>query len=194
MLLRGVRRGTYTINDTKGHWRRLSTKERLTNASRNKAGSWCWLMCCCGGARPGIISCGSSHPRLECNMFHYGMKYAMFASLLSLVADSVTLLLRLGATPPPRSLWAWSMRIPLACCLSCVVDVDLPLFFLLFLPFFDFNLGIVCFHPVFFLWVLCCLLGFAFCCDSFSIWYVSYTYVRWSHLFIFVWGRLYDLF
>ena len=110
------------------------------------------------------------------------MKYAMFASLLSLVADSVTLLLRLGATPPPRSLWAWSMRIPLACCLSCVVDVDLPLFFLLFLPFFDFDLGIVCFHPVFFLWVLCCLLGFAFCCDSFSIWYVSYTYVRWSHL------------
>ena len=42
-------------------------------------------------------------------------------------------------------------------------------FFLLFLPFFDFDLDIVCFHPVFFLWVLCCLLGFGFCCDSFSI-------------------------
>ena len=25
------------------------------------------------------------------------------------------------------------------------------------------------FHPVFFSWVLCCLLGFGFCCDSFSI-------------------------
>ena len=28
------------------------------------------------------------------------------------------------------------------------------------LPVFDFDLDIVCFHPVFFLWVLCCLLGF----------------------------------
>ena len=38
------------------------------------------------------------------------------------------------------------MRIPLACCLlSCVVDIDLCLFFLLFLPFFDFDLDIVCF-------------------------------------------------
>ena len=50
----------------------------------------------------------------------------MFASLLSLVADSVILLSRLGATPPPRSLRAWSMRIPLACCLLyCVLAVDL---------------------------------------------------------------------
>ena len=38
------------------------------------------------------------------------------------------------------------MRIPLACCLlSCVADVDLSSFFLLFLPFFDFDLDIVCF-------------------------------------------------
>ena len=37
------------------------------------------------------------------------------------------------------------MRIPLECCLlSCVFDVDLFLFFLLFLPFFDVDLGIVC--------------------------------------------------
>ena len=52
-------------------------------------------------------------------------------------------------------------------------------FFLLFLPFFDFDLDIVClFHPVFFLGVLCCLLGFGFCCDSFSIWYdILYTMV-----------------
>ena len=41
----------------------------------------------------------------------------IFASLLSLGADSVILLFRLGVTLPPRSLWAWSMRIPLACCL-----------------------------------------------------------------------------
>ena len=53
--------------------------------------------------------------------------------------------------------------------LSSVADVDLSSFFLLFLPFFDFDLDSVCFHPVFFLWVLCCLLGFGFCCDSFSI-------------------------
>ena len=53
--------------------------------------------------------------------------------------------------------------------LCCVADVDLSFFFLLFLPIFDFDLDIVCFHPVFFLWVLCCLLGLGFCCDSFSI-------------------------
>ena len=38
------------------------------------------------------------------------------------------------------------MRIPLACyLLSCVVDVDLFVFPLLFLPFVDFDLDIVCF-------------------------------------------------
>ena len=38
--------------------------------------------------------------------------------------------------------------------LSCVADgVDLSSFFLLCLPFFDFGLDSVCFHPVFFLWV-----------------------------------------
>ena len=34
---------------------------------------------------------------------------------------------------------------------------------------FRFRLGHRLFHPVFFLRVLCCLLGFGFCCDSFSI-------------------------
>ena len=43
------------------------------------------------------------------------------------------------------------------------------LFFLLFLPFFRFRFGHRLFHPVFFLWVLCCLLGFGFCCDSFGL-------------------------
>ena len=53
----------------------------------------------------------------------------------SFVADSVVLLFRLGATPPPRSLRASSMRIPLACCLlsCCVPDVDL--FYLSFSSF-----------------------------------------------------------
>ena len=31
--------------------------------------------------------------------------------------SAIILLFRLGATPPPRSLRAWSMRVPLACCL-----------------------------------------------------------------------------
>ena len=41
-----------------------------------------------------------------------------------------------------------------------------------------FRLGHRLFYPVFFLWVLCCLLGFGFCCDSFSIWYTVSWYVR----------------
>ena len=100
-------------------------------------------------------------------------------SLLSLVADSVILLFRLGATPPPRSLRASSMRIPLACYLLSLLRCWcwLIFFFLLFLPIFDFDLAIVCFHPVFFLWVLCCLLGLGFCCDSFSIWYIYMCYI-----------------
>ena len=54
-----------------------------------------------------------------------------------------------------------SMRIPLACCLlSCVLDDDLVLFFLLFLSFFEFYLDMVCFILSFFLRVPCCLLGF----------------------------------
>ena len=97
-----------------------------------------------------------------------------FAPLLSIVADSVILLFRLGATPPPRSLRVCSMRIPLACCL--LPSLFLALLMLTYLNFiscvpsvFDFDLDIVCFRPVFFVWVLCCLLGFGFCCDSFSI-------------------------
>ena len=102
---------------------------------------------------------------------------SLFFSLpcFSLVVDSVILLFRLGATPPPRSLRASIMRIPLACCLLssfffvALLMLTYLFFFLLFLPIFDFDLDIVCFHPVFFLWVLCCLLGLGFCCDSFSI-------------------------
>ena len=73
-----------------------------------------------------------------------------FFDFISLVADSVMLLFRIGATPPPpRSLRAKSMRISLASCLlSCVADVDLSLFhffLLLFLPLFEFDSDTVCF-------------------------------------------------
>ena len=78
--------------------------------------------------------------------------------------------------------------------LSCVrCRCWLIFVFLLFLPFFDFDLDSVCFHPVFFLRVIRCLLGFGFCCDSFSIlvWYqiciLIRTYVDRTFLF-FVWG------
>ena len=51
---------------------------------------------------------------------------------------------------------------------SCVVDVDI--FFFHFLIFFDFDLDTVCSMLSFsFEYYLCCLLGFGFCCDSFSI-------------------------
>ena len=92
-------------------------------------------------------------------------------------------------TPPPppttpallASLkYTWYAYSPcvLSSFLSCVADVGLSLFFLLFLPFFHFDLDSVCIHPVFFLWVLCCLLGFGYCCDSFRILYdVNTSYV-----------------
>ena len=50
-----------------------------------------------------------------------------------------------------------------------IAVVDLSLLFSSLPSPFDFDLDMVRFHPVFFLWVLCCLLGFGFCCDSFSI-------------------------
>ena len=94
-----------------------------------------------------------------------------FASLLSLGGGFCYILLfRVGATPPPRAPCEPEVCVfPLRAVLLPCVAVDLSSFSLLFLPFFDFDLGIVCFHPVFFLWVLCCLLGFDFCCYSFNI-------------------------
>ena len=93
----------------------------------------------------------------------------LFAPLLPLVADSVILLFRLGATPPP------ALCEPEVCVFSLRAVFFLALlmftffFFLPFLPFFRFRFGHRLFLPIFFLWVLCCLLGFGFCCDSFSI-------------------------
>ena len=105
-----------------------------------------------------------------------------FASLLSLVAYSVCYFVS-ALDHPPRSLRAWSMRIPLACCLllflSCVANVELSLLLLLFssLPsLFRFRFGqLQClFSSCLVLVGTCCLLGFGFCCDSFSIlaWYI----------------------
>ena len=56
--------------------------------------------------------------------------------------------------PPPRSLLAWSVRAPLACCLlSSFLRCWcwLIFIFLLFLPFSDFDLDIVCFSSCLFL-------------------------------------------
>ena len=97
--------------------------------------------------------------------------------------------------PPPRSLRAWSMRIPLACCLfSCVVDVDLSIFSSL-PSLFRFRMG----HRLSSCIFLACLLGFDFCCDSFSIRSMIYIYilyldtcVSWSHLLFL--SEVYDLF
>ena len=58
------------------------------------------------------------------------------------------------------------------CVLSLLASLMLTyfLFFLSSLPsLFGFRYGHRLFHPVFFWWVLCCLLGVGFCCDSFSI-------------------------
>ena len=87
-----------------------------------------------------------------------------------LVTDSVILLFRLGATPPPRAPWAPCEPdvcvFPLACCLlPCVVDVDLFLFFFSSFPFSILIWPSLVFILSFILWVLCCLLGFGFCCD-----------------------------
>ena len=122
-----------------------------------------------------------------------------FASLLFCVEDSVILLFRLGATPPPRAPCEPEVRVfPLRVPLRVVFILALMLTYVLFssLPsHFRFRLGHLLFHPVFFLRVVCCLLGFDFCCDSFSISYIYYMFVRkLISPFISVWGIVYDLF
>ena len=94
--------------------------------------------------------------------FLYRLFYPVFASLPSLVAVSV---LWARCYTPPRV--AASLQI-------CVFPRVFPFFLLScfyvllpFLSFFDFDLEVDLFHPVFLLWVLCCLL--VFCCDSFSV-------------------------
>ena len=107
-----------------------------------------------------------------------------------------------SALHPPPALLASLKYAYSPCVLSSFILALLMLTYLRFvssLPsLFDFDLDIVCFHPVFFLWVLCCLLGFGFCCDSlkptgmiYDIWYI-YIDVRSSH-FLFL-SEVYDLF
>ena len=86
----------------------------------------------------------------------------LFASLLSLLADSCSVILVISSwryTPPALIAiltYAYSPCVLssfLRCCTSLV----------------RFRFRHRLFHLVFFLRVLCCLLGFGFCCDSFSI-------------------------
>ena len=90
--------------------------------------------------------------------------------MLSLVADTVIVYL-VSALHAPRAPCEPEVCVfPLrAVFFLALLMLTYQYFFLLFLPFFDFDLDIVCFHAVFFLWVLCCLLGFGFCWDSFCI-------------------------
>ena len=81
------------------------------------------------------------------------------------------------------------MRIPLACCLSCVRDVGWPFFFSSF-PFFDFDLYIVCFILTFSCgyYAVSSVSGSAATCLAYDMY--PDTCVGWYHLFIFVWGRI----
>ena len=115
-----------------------------------------------------------------------------FAFLLSLVADSVILLFRLGAIPPPCSLRAWSMRIPLACCLlSSFLRCWCWLIFFCFFASFPYSMSIW----TSFVFILSFSCGY-YAVSSVSVSaatrlayyiYVSW-YVPWFHLFISVWG------
>ena len=110
---------------------------------------------------------------------------------------SVILLLCLGATPPPASLRALSMRIPLACCLlSCVLDVDLFHFFFSSFPFSILSISIWIWFVSSCLFLAGTMLSPRF---RFLLRLVQHTYdmhletyqglhVGGSHQFIFVWG------
>ena len=72
-------------------------------------------------------------------------------------------------TPPRAPCEPQVCVLPLRSAFSCVVDVDLFSSVPSLFRFFRFRFEHPLFHPVFFLWVLRCLLGFGFCCDSFSM-------------------------
>ena len=90
------------------------------------------------------------------------------------------------ATPPPRCLLPCKSAYTLVCFLLYCFLAFISFIFFLFLAFFYFDLDVDVFHPVFFLWVLCCLLSF--CCDSLSVRIMCIWYVRTLiSLFFFVW-------
>ena len=103
--------------------------------------------------------------------------FDMFSLTLS-CEDCNPWVFRLGATYTPPALLASLKYAYSPCVLSSFLRSCcwLILFFFSSFPSFDFDFGHRLFHPVFFLWVLCCLLGFAFCWDSFNIWYI---YISW---------------
>ena len=78
---------------------------------------------------------------------------------------------------------------------SCVADVDLSSFFCSLPSLFRFRFGQrLIFYPVFSLRALCCLLGFGFCCDSFSIYIQVCTLIRTYADLTFLLLSVYDLF
>ena len=119
--------------------------------------------------------------------FLYRLKFAfLFTSLLSLVVDSVFLLFRLDATPTPRAPCEPDVCVfPLRAVFFIAFLLLICFLLLLFLPFFDFDLDIVCFM-------------LSFSCEYYAISSVSVsaatrlaydmyidTHLSWSHLCIF---------
>ena len=79
--------------------------------------------------------------------------FSFSAFLDGRLADSVILLFRLGATPPPGAACEPEICVnPLGAVLLLALFLLIYLFFF-FSPFFDFEFGHRLFHPVFFLWV-----------------------------------------
>ena len=74
-----------------------------------------------------------------------------------------------GATYPPPAqparlqVWVFPLRAVF------FLAFFLLIYFVFLLSLFGFRFGRRLFYPVFFLWVLCCVLGFGFCCDSCSM-------------------------
>ena len=72
--------------------------------------------------------------------------------------------------PPPALLASLKYAYPPLRAVFFLAFLMLTYFKFSSLPsLFRFRFGHRLFHPVFFVWVLCCFLGFGFCCDSFSI-------------------------
>ena len=97
------------------------------------------------------------------------------------VADSVFCYL-VSAIHPPRAPCEREVCV-FQCMLSSFLRCWCWLIFVFFFTSFPFSISIWTsfVFTVFFLWVLCCLLDFGFCCDSFSIFMIiqDTRYVSW---------------